>query len=251
MPKLNTLKYEHENLSFRYDVYIDKQGHFTTTIPKDVVEKLRGIGVELQKGRRENYGYFSATSLQALEDKVREVADRYSEKKLTGERIVIRYAVETVCSYCKGASGKLYPNGGWEMHAEGHENGYHWASGTKGDSFGTGSYSFEVAFEIRKVKTWLFPSGEQSKEYLRLEDSEIKDDEVLHWLNSLCRLSLSQSSNVKEIEYTREIGMLFKNMVLFIFKINENIRAVFGEEFDLGKIDPKKIPLLGEKLKKN
>lgn len=245
MPKLNTLHYEHENLSFNYDVNIDRQGNFTTTIPKEIAEKLMCIGIKLNKNRRHNYGFFSAESLRELEKKVEEIADKYSKKELIDEKIVIKYAVDTVCSYCKGVSGDLYPNGQWEQDAEGYENGYHWVNGTKDDLYSGGRCSFEVAFELKKVKNWLFPNGEKSKEYLRLEESEVKNDELLHWLNSLCGLSLSSSSTVKEIEYTREIGLLFRDMVLFIFNINENILHIFGKEFDLSKIDCLK--LIGEK----
>ena len=123
---------------------------------------------------------------------------------------------------------------------EGHDNGYHWINGTKNKN-GIGPYSFEVVFEIKKVKTWIFPNGEKSKEYLRLEDSEVKDDELLNWLNSLCGLGFSSSSNVKEIEYTKEIGLLFRKMILFIFNINENIHHIFGEKFDLTKINNLKL----------
>jgi len=191
----------------------------------------------LSQNRRYNYGYFGADSLRELEKKVEQEADKYSKKELVDEKIIVRYAVDTSCSYCKGVSGKLYPNGGWEQDAEGHENGYHWEEGTKPRSYGVGSYSFEVGFEIKKVKTWKFPNGEKSKEYLRLEESEIKEDKLLYWLNSLCSLYPSSSSSIKEIEYTKEIGLLFKNMVLFIFNINENILRIFGKDFDLSKID--------------
>ena len=236
MPKLNTLHYEHENLSFNYDVNIDKVGNFTTTIPKEVAEKLISIGVKLNQNRRHNYGFFSAISLNELEDKVKKTADKYSRKELVDEKIVIKYAVNTDCSYCRGVSGALYPNGYWEQQAEGYDNSYHWVEGTK-KNHGVGAYSFEVGFEIKKVKTWIFPNGEKSKEYLRLEESEAEKDELLNWLNSLRGLSASPAYTVKEIEYTKEIGVLFRDMVLFIFNINEKIYSIFGKDFDLTKID--------------
>lgn len=237
MPKLNTLHYKHENLSFNYDVNIDKVGYFTTTIPKEVAEKLMSIGVKLNQNKRYNYGFFSAISLNELEDKVKKTADKYSRKELVDEKIVIKYAVDAICSYCRSVGGNIYPNGSLEQEAEGYDNGYHWVEGTKKNFHGIGPYSFEVAFEIKKVKTWVFPNGEESKEYLRLDETETKDDELLYWLTSLRGLSISHDSTVKEIEYTREIGLLFKGMVLYIFNINENINRIFGKEFDLTKID--------------
>ena len=242
MTHLTTLHYENENLSFKYDVSVDKQGNFTTTIPKDVTEKLMSIGIKLDSGRRQTYGFFSEKSLQELEKKIKETADKYSKKKLVDEKIVIKYAVDTRCSYCRGISGKIYPNGGWETDAEGHENSYHWVEGTKKEySINCGPYGLDIAFEIKKVKTWAFPNGEETKEYVRLEATDIKDDEVLHWLTSLCGLSFSRNSMVKEIEYTKDIGILFRNMVLFIFNINERIHSIFGEEFDLSKLEPLKL----------
>ena len=248
MTRLTTLHYENENLTFKYDVSIDKQGRFTTTIPKEITEKLMSIGIKLNSGRRQTYGFFSAESLNELEKRVTETADKYSKKKLVDEKIVIKYAVDIRCSYCRGVSGKIYPNGRWEEDAEGHENSYHWINGTKKKySMDVGPYGLEVAFEIMKVKTWEFPNGEQTKEYVRLEESDTKDDEVLYWLTSLCGLSFSHDSTVKEIEYTKDIGILFKNMILFIFNINEKIHSIFGEEFDLSKIEPLKL-MGGNKL---
>lgn len=49
----------------------------------------------------------------------------------------------------------------------------------------------------------------------------------------------------KEIDYTPQLGLFFKNMLLYIFNMNEKIREIFGEDFDLSKIDFKKIPQLG------
>lgn len=259
MPRLTTLHYNNENLSFKYDVSIDQLGNFTTMMPEDVVKKLESIGVKLNTGsgrRRHKKGFFSATSLQELEKKVKETADKYSRKKLVSEKIIIRYAVDTRCSYCRSANGNIYPNGGLEQDAEGYDKGYHWINGTKDThGFNTGPYSIEIAFEIKKVRTWEFPSGEQTKEYDRLEESEAKKDDALFWLHSLCGLTLSSDNTAKEIEYTKDIGFLFKNMVLFIFNINERIRSIFGEEFDLTKIEPLRLtdgnPLLmkDEKIK--
>ncbi len=243
MTHLTTLHYESENLTFKYDVNVDKQGNFTTTIPSDVSEKLMKIGIKLNNSRRnDNYGFFSAISLDELEKKVTEISDKYSKKKLVSEKIIIKYAVDTRCTYCKGISGKIYPNGSWEQNAEGYKNSYHWISGTQDlHAMNRVPFGFDVAFEIMKIKTWEFPNKEQTKEYERLEESDKKNDETLQWLTSLCGLDFSSDSTIKEIEYTKEIGALFKSMILFIFNINEKIHFLFGGEFDLSKIEPLKL----------
>jgi hypothetical protein len=238
MPNLTKQRYKSENLSFEYDVYVDKQGNFTATLPKDVVEKLEGININLQWGRRGRKGWFSEKSLHELEKAIKETADKFSKKKLIDEKIIIRYAVDTRCSYCRSANGNIYPNGHWETQAEGEKNGYHWIeSSLKQTAMDRGPFALEVAFEIKKRRTWQFPNKETTIEYERLEESELKKDGVMDWLYALCGIDFSHN-NEKEIEYTDEIGLFFKNMILFIININERICQVFGGEFDLSKIEP-------------
>ena len=241
MPNLTTLHYNNENLSFKYDVSVDKQGNFTTTIPKEVSEKLMSIGIKLNTSRRQNPGFFSAESLMELEKQVKEVADKYSKKKLVSEKIIMRYSVDTRCSYCRSAKGNIYPNGRWEEDAEGHENSYHWIeSSLKQSAMNCGPFALEVAFELVKRRIWQFPNKETTTEYERLGESDLKKDGVMDWLHALCGIDFAHN-NAKEIEYTNEIGLFFKNMMMFIISINERICQVFGGEFDLSKIEPLKL----------
>jgi hypothetical protein len=103
-----------------------------------------------------------------------------------------------------------------------------------------GPFALEVAFELRKRRTWRFPNGETTTEYDRLDESDLKKDGVMDWLYGICGIAFAHN-NEKEIEYTEEIGLFFKSLLLFIININERIRSIFGESFDLSKIEPLKL----------
>jgi len=49
MGRLKTVHYRNEKLTCKYDVNVDKDGNFTTTLPQDVVKQLQLTVDELQK----------------------------------------------------------------------------------------------------------------------------------------------------------------------------------------------------------
>lgn len=233
LPRLRTQWFRSENLTFSYDVSVDKEGNFTTTLPEDIVAKLTKIDILLNRNRLGKDGFFSALSLKELQDEVENTVRKYSEKKLIEEKVIIRYAIDTVCHYCKGKDGTIYPDGGWQMDVEGE---YDWEGGTKEQfSNDCAPYGFEVYLELKKVKVWEFPDGEIKKEYIRLEDSDYENDELMHWLDSIVRMG-SNNSSIKEIDYSPQVGLFFKNLILYICNMNEKIKEIFGEEVDLSKI---------------
>lgn len=247
MVRIRTQKFESENLEFKYDVSVDKEGNFTTTIPPEICDKLLAVGIKLEFNRLHNQGFFSAKSLEELNNQVEAIAIKYSEKELIEEKFILRYVVDTICQYCRGTTGKIYPDGGWQKDAEGGSTyDYNWISGTKKQgSIDRDPFGFTVFVEVMRIKVWKFPDGEIQKEYLRIEDGKCKDDETLRWLNSIRNMGNWRSSPTKEIDYTPQLGLFFKNMLLYIFNMNEKIREIFGDDFDLSKIDFKKIPQLG------
>jgi len=242
MARIRTQHFKSENLNFKYDVNVDKEGTFSTTIPQVVVAEMVKVGIKLGMNRLNNEGYFTARSLDELKREVETVAKQFSEKELVEEKIVVKYAIDTFCHYCKGKKG-LYPNGGLQQDVEGYDSGYNWLDGTK--KHDGGPYGFEFAFLIWKVKIWKFPNGEIKREYDRLEEPEAKKDETLWWLHSVVRMGFDFQSSTQEIDYTPEIGLFFKNLVLHIWNINENICEFFGEKVDLSKIELSKLKLLG------
>jgi hypothetical protein len=153
----------------------------------------------------------------------------------------------TNCHYVKGRSGTIYPNGhGPKDAGDEVDGGCDWIDGTKNDS-GNEPYSLSVFVRPYWVKIWKFPDGtiHTEAEYMTDSSSHIGDDATLKWLCTLVRMAPERHSSYKEIDYTPELGLMFKNMILFIIEINERIQELFGKEFDLSQLDVTKIPLLG------
>lgn len=241
MTRIRTQGYESENLKFTYQVNVDKEGNFTTTLPEDVVSKMRKVGMSLGHNRLYNEGYFSALSLEELNKQVKESVDKFSKKELIEEKVILKYSIDTVCTYCKTKDGKIVPNGYWATEIDGE---YNWTNGTK-EVHATSSrpFGFNCYVEPIKIKVWKFPDGEIKKEYLHTNNRDFDYDETLNWLDSIC--GIAPDGDYKEIDYTPEIGLFFKNLLVYIFNINEKIQKIFGKDVDLSKIDLTKIKQIG------
>lgn len=232
MAKLTTRFYKSENLSFQYDVNIDKEGNFATTIPGEVVEKLKEVGIELKTNRLRNEGYFYSDTLDGLEKVVKAECDNYSKKELVEKRIILRYSLDTSCSYCRTKDGTLVPNGSYARKLDGDYT----------NTFGTDEtnerhskpFGFSCYVKPFIVTVWKFPDGriQNVYEHLRDEDSQ---DEIIRWLVGLASMSIAFDTKYKEIDYTPELGLFFKNIILYIFRMNERFIQVFGKEMDITK----------------
>lgn len=249
MVRIRTQRFNSENLNFKYDVNVDKEGNFTTTIPKEVVEMFSKLDIKTGINRQNNEGFFSAKSLKELSLQIHEVAINYSKKELIEEKVILEYSLVTTCNYCKGKNG-IYPDGNWQQEAEGGDD-YNWVEGSlKSDSWGSKSFGFQIYVEPRFLEIWKFPNGDIKKEYSNVTDKNIGDDKILDWLCSIRNLSETSGMDVKEIDYTPEAGLFFKNALMYVFNINEGILKMFGGDFDLSKIDLKMLPSLGFSGKK-
>jgi hypothetical protein len=249
MARINTQHYKSENLSFNYVVNVDKEGNFSTTLPSEVIEKMKVVGISFGFNRMNNEGYFISESLNSLIEKVEASADKYSAKELTDDKIILKYSVDTTCHYCKseGVTGDIVPNGGW---VKDYDKKGKWFEGSTGThAMDNLPYGFSCYVEPMRVKVWKFPDGETQKEYVRLSEEDYRDDETLFWLNSL--VHMDKRGGIKEIDYTPKLGSFFKGLILYICNINEKILSIFGEEnrFDLTKIGNKDIALLSFKEK--
>jgi hypothetical protein len=60
-------------------------------------------------------------------------------------------------------------------------------------------------------------------------------------LAGLCGITYNK---YKEVDYTPELGLFFKNIILYIFRINEQFLKIFGKEVDLAKSLPKGLLML-------
>ena len=229
MSKLTTRYYKSENLTFQYNVNIDKDCMFTTTIPAEVVEKMKTAGIEFKTNRLKNEGYFVSDTIVGLEKAVKEDCDKYSKKELVEEKIILRYSLDTTCSYCKTKDGQLVPNGHFAKLIDGD---YNWTSGTIETNYNNlHPFGFTCYVKPYKVTMWKFPDGMIQNVYDLLNVDKC-EDETLQWLAGLCGIN---SDKYKEVDYTPELGLFFKNIILYIFRINEQFLKVFGKTVDLSK----------------
>jgi hypothetical protein len=218
-------------LQFSYSVSVTKDGLFSTTIPKDVVEKLESVGIELGRNQKDNNGYFCDDTLKGLNSKIYEVVNKYSSKKLIEEKIVLLYSIDTTVSYCKGKTGKIYPNGRWQQDEE---KDYTWIEGTiQHDACHSAAYGFSIFVEPKLLKVWQFPNGEQFKDYQSIPEDMIEEGSTLDWLNSIAAMNLDSSKQPKEIDYSEKVGMFFKQSLLYIINLNERLKELFSDTVDL------------------
>ena len=220
-------------LDFDYFVNINKDGLFTTYLPNNIVEKLESYGISVNRGRGNKSGYFQTNSMQELVKSVTEIMLKFSEKKLISTKIVLRYEITTRCSYCKADNGEIVPNGYWETKINNNEN-YHWQNGSVAmDSLNTNPFGFLVFVQPRQKKTWKYPDGETFEEYTSIDKKDIKESSTLDWLNSICSIEPYDKDKVKDIDYSEKVGLFFKNMLMYIFNLNEKLKRAFGKDLKL------------------
>jgi len=74
-------------------------------------------------------------------------------------------------------------------------------------------FGLEFGFELKRVQVWKFPNKDIKKEYHDLWGGDYEEGTTLEWIDSVRHISVD--GTYKEIDYTEELGLLFKNLVLF------------------------------------
>lgn len=233
MPKLSTLTardLENTDGAFRYDVNINQEGFFTTTIPHDVAAKFIECGIQLQKNRLGNPGFFEFRTLEDLTQAMNNLVKEYNSKTLISEDLVIVYQIQTTCSYCLDKNGEPVPNGSvaWTQRDD-----YEWKSGTKEvyandrEPFGLLLY---VRPQIRKV--YKFKSGKTKTDFEWVPEKEHnrEDRPNLNFLCSISSIEPIRGEDKMEIPYSEEVAAVFVAMLKSIFKLNEKIKDLINPE---------------------
>ena len=111
-----TEKNDNNSLSVTVKVNITKKGVVTTTLSKEDVDKIRSYGIKLPTNRLGNEGYFNSTSFSDLVSQIRKVlSNQESSKRCLSYKIVeevpvIKYQLETLCSFAYDKNGNIVPN---------------------------------------------------------------------------------------------------------------------------------------------
>ncbi len=232
-----------EEIKVKYDVYVNSEGEFTTTLPIDIVRKLEDAKINLNHNRSRNAGFFCDDTLGGLHKQISECIKSYQSKTPIKEEIIIRYSINTLCSYCI-EDGEIFPNGSWcDFEKTG------WSGGTI-DTHAAHQrpIGFDVFAEPKKKVTYQWKSGKTTSEYENIEEYDNlpekgDKDYYLHWLDSVCSAVPNREGKCKEIEYTEDIAKFFVDMIVAVCQINERIKD-FLEPEQIKEIVEKKIKFL-------
>lgn len=244
MGVLKTVKYHNheEDFQFSYTVSVTADGLFTTTLPSDVAVMLKVALISLENNRSGNPGFFSDKTLDALLTQVSSVITEYFSKKLVESKIVIKYTIQTTCSYCLDVDGEIVPNGmpEWVGEDRNGKHGYKWQNGTIGQN-ATNPHPFGLSVFARASKKEVFQyrSGKTVSKYSYLNSGDIDREEqrYLHHLNSFASMSAPKGENPREIDYTENVARFFVDLLTSICRINEKIKDV---------LEPDKIAIIAE-----
>jgi hypothetical protein len=224
-------------------VNVSSEGTFSTTLPEHVVCKLHSAGIKTNQHPKKGDGYFCADSMDGLLAEVKATLDKYSEKILVREEVVLQYAISVCCYYCKLEDGTIVPNGSY-LGKEPKE-GNVWVGGNiDSNAFGRNKpFSFEVYVYPRFKSTWRFHDGSEKSSYDSVPQNLVVKGSALEYLLAIPPMSADlNGGTVKEIEYTEDIAQFFKNALLYVCKMNESFKAAFGEDIDLSKFKDLALP---------
>jgi len=221
MGQLKTERIKKQELDFTYNIYVNKEGQFSTTLSPDVVKLFEDAGIELHQNRMKNSGYFVSNTYEGLKDSIENVINEYYSKELLESKIVIRYIIQTTCLYCLDIDSNIVPNGEkyWTK-----TDSYSWKEGTiEQHEQRPQSFGFNVYAKPYRKETSKFKSGRIETKYEFLHH-ETERGTYLDWLNSFVSMTAPRGENIKEIDYTEEAAAFFVELLTSICQLNEKIK---------------------------
>lgn len=221
-----------DGLKFSFDINVDKDGIFSTTLPTSVVELFESAQIKMGRNRMKNRGYFTDKTLDGLKKQIKDAAEEYMSKELVSEKIVLKYVIQTRCSYCLDPNGEPVPNGQSQWVKS---DKYEWKNGTvESDATHQTPFGLLVYVEIFWRRDFKYKSGIVKTEYEHWtgfgSQNSKKSQPNLQWLEDLISIAPPDGEDPKEIDYTEEIAGFFVNMIKSICKINERIKDFLEPE---------------------
>lgn len=234
-------------LTFSYDINVSTDGVFSTTLPKDIVELFKSAGLELRRNRMKTLGYYSDTELDGLKKQISEACEEFLSRELTGEKIVIRYVIQTTCSYCLDIDGIPVPNGGGEWTKT--PGKYDWKNGTKQtNSSNHEPYGLLIYARPFVKRDYKYKSGTIKTEYDWQLSEFLTDDSdtyYLRWLKDVVGIDMPQWAEEKEIDYTENTARFFVEMIKGICMLNEKIKDFLEPDAIMKIANSENFKLLG------
>lgn len=236
-------------LKFSYIINVTTEGDFSTTLPSDVVEKFQEAKIRMDINRLRKPGYFSAPTLTELEDSVSSACHEYLSAELISESTVIRYCIETTCSYNLNTQGGIEPNGTWTDLKP-----YKWHGGTRTThATAHNPYGFLVYAKPQIRKDYRYKSGREQTKYSRVSVPnyvlEMGDPQYyITRLNAFVGICEPKSGDIQEVEYTEENAAFFVGLLESICRMNERIKDFLDPE-SIKELVAAGAPLLGPGIK--
>ena len=148
------------------------------------------------------------------------------------EKEVIRYQIETACSYCEGDKEdgyEIYPNGEY-MPDRLKEKGTNMCSRWKGGTLVTyaqspSPYFTKIYCKVYCKRTYAYRSGREvtQYEYAPHKNGGYDPNNYVEWLKRICAISPISNYNMKEVDATQENAAVFVQLIKFICKANRLI----------------------------
>jgi hypothetical protein len=223
------------SITIKFDINVNQNGDFTTTLPRDIVEQLENAQIKVDTNRIGNKGFLSSNTKDGLIKEVSNLAREYVSRELIAETLIIKYSIETQMSYQISIDGKVCPNGSFG-------GGTGWKRGTKETSATyPAPFGLKVYVGVFTKREWLYKSGVK-KETLESHWGSrgiTKTEEeapYLHWISNLTTISPKDSfgsMEVNEMEYTEQAAKFFVDLVSSICLLNEKILPIIKEKSTL------------------
>ena len=244
MPAVSTERVSKGDLKFTYRVNVNKEGVFSTTLPAEAVVLFEKAGLTFYKNKLRNSGYIQSDTYEGLKEKVNQIIAEYFSKEEIENIIILRYSIQTICTYCFNAAGEVVPNGSrfWTQRTDDQ-----WAGWQEGNVEVNATYPKPFGFKLfvcpfRKI-SYRYKSGTIKAEYERINESECEQGSNLHWLASIYTMS-EPAHAVHEILYDENAAGFFVNMIKSICELNERLKN-FREPEALKELINSRVPLLG------
>lgn len=246
-----------KELYFKYDINVNKDGSFSTTLPKEIVEFFLAAGIKTGVNMLSNRGYFTDKTFDGLKEQIKNVGLEYLSKEMQEEKIVIRYVIQTMASYSKNYLGEIAPNATeeWtkmENVGEGYNLTSRWYNGNVPvNATHTSPFGFLIYAQPFVKRTYKYRSGKLYIEYTRMcyggeiAEQKLKRGYYLRWLDGIpCIAPPKNNDAIEELDYDETTAEFFVGMIVSICTLNERIKD-FLKPDQIKKIIESKTKLLG------
>lgn len=178
-----------------------------------------------------NSGYFVDDTYGGVIDSITSKLKELVSKELIEDVIVLRYSIDTLCSYMINSKGEIVPNG--SLNDQGMN--YEWKGGTiETHATQRRPYGFNVYVQPFRRQTYRYRSGKKNVIYEGIYSNKYEEMKVdlpnLEWLANVVAMEPSKDQELKDIIYNEKVGKFFVSLIKGICSMNERIKDFLDPE---------------------